>query len=96
MSLHTVNPTDDSTIPPTNRLLAALARDEYERLLPRLELVRFPKNRILYEAGEGIHYAYFPTHGMASCGPLYPVRSIAQFGYAGEGQEIAAKCPPLS
>jgi len=28
---------------PTNRLLAALLREEYERLLPNLELVQFPK-----------------------------------------------------
>jgi hypothetical protein len=30
--------------------LAGLPRDEYERLLPSFELVRFPKDRILYES----------------------------------------------
>ncbi len=61
-----MNPRPDSTIPLNNRLLAALPRDEYESLLPKLELVRFPRNRILYEAGDAIHYAYFPSSGMAS------------------------------
>ena len=52
--------------PTENRLLAALARDEYERLQPSLESVRLPKNRILLEAGDTIHHAYFLTSGMAS------------------------------
>jgi hypothetical protein len=33
-------------------------RDEYERLLPKLELICFPGNRTLYEAGEVVHYLY--------------------------------------
>jgi CRP-like cAMP-binding protein len=78
-----------SSTPSKNRLLAALPRDEYERLLPRLELVRFPKNRILYEAGEGIHYAYFPTHGLASLfaitedGSTLEIGTVGSEGYIG-------------
>jgi len=49
-----------------NRLLAALPRDEYERLLPGLELILLPRNRILCEAGEATKYAYFLIGGMAS------------------------------
>lgn len=49
-----------------NRLLASLPRDEYERLLPNLEQVRLPKNRIVYEAGDPTRYAYFLNDGMAS------------------------------
>jgi CRP-like cAMP-binding protein len=72
-----------------NRLLAALPPDEYERLLPSLELVRFPKNRILYEAGEAVHYAYFPTHGMASLfaitedGSTLEIGTVGSEGYIG-------------
>jgi CRP-like cAMP-binding protein len=75
--------------PIANRLLAALARDEYERLCPRLEVVRFPKSRILYEAGEGIHYAYFPTRGMASLfaitedGSTLEIGTVGSEGYIG-------------
>lgn len=83
LSIHTVNPQYDSTIPINNRLLAALPRDEYERLLPRLELVRFPKNRILYESGEEIHYAYFPTHGMASLFAITEDGSTLEIGTVG-------------
>jgi CRP-like cAMP-binding protein len=74
---------------PENHLLAALTFDEYERLRPRLELVRFPKNRILYEAGERIHYAYFPTHGMASLfaitedGSTLEIGTVGSEGYIG-------------
>ncbi|MGH9905232.1 MAG: Crp/Fnr family transcriptional regulator, partial [Pyrinomonadaceae bacterium] len=49
-----------------NRLLASLPRDEYAHLLPRLEFVKLPKNRILYEAGDPIHYGYFLKTGMVS------------------------------
>src|SRR5712692_6888105 len=76
-------------VPIENRLLAALPRDEYERLLPHLELVRFPKNRILYEAGEGIHYAYFPTQGIASLfaitedGSTLEIGTVGSEGYIG-------------
>jgi CRP-like cAMP-binding protein len=70
-------------VPIENWLLAALPRDEYERLLPRLELVRFPRNRILYEAGEGIPYAYFPTHGMASLFAITEDGSTLEIGTVG-------------
>jgi CRP-like cAMP-binding protein len=69
--------------PIANRLLATLPHDEYERLLPRLELVRFPKNRILYEAGEGVHYAYFPSHGLASLFAITEDGSTLELGTVG-------------
>lgn len=50
----------------SNRLLAALRPDEYERLLPALEPTRLPRNRILYEAGDTIRHAYFLNTGMVS------------------------------
>lgn len=49
-----------------NRLLAALPRDEYERLASKLELVNLPKNRIVYEVGDESHYGYFFNGGMTS------------------------------
>ncbi len=49
-----------------NRLLTALPCDEYERLLPNLEQVRLPRNRILYESGDEMRYAYFLNCGVAS------------------------------
>src|SRR5258708_17932659 len=72
-----------------NRLLAALPRDEYEQLLSQSELVRFRKNRILYEAGDSIHYAYFPNSGMASLlaitedGSTIEIGTVGREGYIG-------------
>ncbi len=55
-----------SSIPIANRLLAALQRDEYERLLPNSQVIRLPRNRILYEAGDEVRSAYFLNDGMVS------------------------------
>lgn len=54
-----------------------------------MELVRFPKNRILYETGEAVHYAYFPTQGMASFfaitedGSTLEIGTVGSEGYIG-------------
>lgn len=50
----------------TNRLLSALPDDEYAHLLPSLTLVRLPRRRVIYEAGESVRHVYFITGGMAS------------------------------
>jgi CRP-like cAMP-binding protein len=49
----------------SNRLLAALPREEYARLSPHLELVRLTPGKILYNAGQVVRHAYFPKAGMA-------------------------------
>lgn len=56
----------DSRLTFENRILAALPRKEYERLLNYLESVRLPQGKILYNAGETIRHAYFLRGGMAS------------------------------
>lgn len=49
-----------------NQLLAALPKDEYERLLPNLEPVRLPKGEVIYEAGDTVGYTYFLRTGIVS------------------------------
>src|SRR5947209_12018334 len=49
-----------------NRLLSRLPRQDYERLRARLEPVRLPQGRVLFEAGDAVRHAYFLTGGMAS------------------------------
>ena len=49
-----------------NRLLATLPREEYQRLLPHLEVTHLKAGRILYDVGETVRYAYFPKGGMIS------------------------------
>jgi hypothetical protein len=46
--------------PVENRLLAALPRREYERLLPKLERVSLSYKESLYEPDKPIDYVYFP------------------------------------
>ena len=52
--------------PARNRLLAALPREEYERLRPHLSRVPLPKGKIVYEAGDSVRHSYFLTSGMLS------------------------------
>jgi CRP-like cAMP-binding protein len=49
-----------------NRLLAVLSEGSRELLAPHLARARFVKGHVLYEAGDRILYAYFPTSGMIS------------------------------
>jgi CRP-like cAMP-binding protein len=51
---------------PDNRLLSKLPQRELERLLPRLEHIRLPRGKILFEARDTIRYAYFPLSGLVS------------------------------
>jgi CRP-like cAMP-binding protein len=52
--------------PPENQLLARLPADEYQQLLPDLELVSLEMKRVLYNPGTRLDYAYFPNHGVLS------------------------------
>lgn len=49
-----------------NRILAALPRDEYERIHKHLEGVYLPQSKLINDAGDTIRYAYFPLSGMIS------------------------------
>jgi len=44
-----------------NHLLDALPVDDYEHLLPHLELIPMALGTVLHEPGDDLHYAYFPT-----------------------------------
>ena len=52
--------------PSANRLLAALPRAEYLRLLPHLEQVSLAYRQSLYDANTLIPYVGFIEHGVAS------------------------------
>lgn len=58
--------TDQPRSTATNRLLDALPRKEYERLLPELEQVTMPFAEVLNEPGERIHHVYFPNDSIVS------------------------------
>jgi CRP-like cAMP-binding protein len=52
--------------PQGNQLLARVPPEEYQRLLPRLQLVPLAFKHVLYDARSLIDHAYFPNRGVVS------------------------------
>jgi CRP-like cAMP-binding protein len=52
--------------PAKNRILGALPKSDYERLLPDLELIPMPLKWIISEGGDHVNFLYFPTTGIVS------------------------------
>ncbi len=72
--------------PKTNHLLAALPDADWQRWQPELELVELPLGDVLYESGDTLSHAYFPTDAIVSL--LYVLQNgesaeIAVVGYEG-------------
>ena len=53
-------------LPLDNKLLAALPRDHFDRLLPHLSTVSMQQGLVLFEAGDEVDQVYFPQYGMLS------------------------------
>ena len=71
--------------PNQNHLIAALPTAEYERLVPHLKLVAIPLGEVLYEPGEQLQHAYFPTTAIVSL--HYVMETGASAETAGVGNE---------
>ena len=56
----------DTNRPEANHLLAILPTEEFERLLPNLELISLSAGQVLVESGQKLRYAYFPTSAIIS------------------------------
>jgi CRP-like cAMP-binding protein len=52
--------------PRQNQILAALPKDEYERLLPDLQLVEMPLGLTMSESGDHVNFLHFPISGIIS------------------------------
>ncbi|MDD1611822.1 MAG: Crp/Fnr family transcriptional regulator [Methylococcaceae bacterium] len=68
-----------------NHLLNALPAEVLERLFPHLEKVPMPLGDVLYESGEELIYAYFPTTSIVSL--LYVMENGASAEIAVIGNE---------
>jgi CRP-like cAMP-binding protein len=68
---------------PRNQLLAALSREEYERLLPYLETVYLPLKQTLYEVNQRIEYVYFPQTSVISLLSVMDNGDALEFGTVG-------------
>ncbi|HEX8176458.1 MAG TPA: Crp/Fnr family transcriptional regulator [Pyrinomonadaceae bacterium] len=75
--------TTKRVVPSTNRLLAALPKTEYQRLLPQLETFPLAFGDVLYEAGDTINYVYFPEDGIISLLSIVESRKVLEVGIVG-------------
>jgi CRP-like cAMP-binding protein len=75
----------DPHSPRQNHLLNALPAAEYEHLSPHLELVPMPLGNVIYESGDELRYAYFPTDCIISL--LYVMENGASAEIAVVGNE---------
>lgn len=66
-----------------NRLLAALPRKEYIRLLAHWERVPMDFKQVLYVPGEPIKYVYFPNKGIVSLLIIMSDSNAAEVGRVG-------------
>jgi len=71
--------------PQQNRLLAALSKAELDRLTARMELVALKLGETIYEPGQPLHYAWFPTTSIISL--HYVMETGASAEAAGVGNE---------
>lgn len=69
--------------PIRNQLLAALPREEYERLIAHLESVPLPFMDVLYEGGEPIEHVYFPNDGLISLLVVMGDGTVREIGVIG-------------
>jgi CRP-like cAMP-binding protein len=66
-----------------NILLAALPAEDYSRISPLLELVELKLGDVIYESGEKMNYAYFPTTSIVSLLYIMENGSTAEIGVVG-------------
>lgn len=67
----------------SNRILGALPRNEYEKLLPYLEPVALEFGQVLYRADEPITHAYFPNRGTVSIISIFEDGGSVEVGMVG-------------
>jgi len=80
-----------------NRLLAALPRKSYLRLLPGLAPVDLVFGDVLYEPGKPIREVYFPTLSLVSLLTLVEGHLALEVGLVGcEGTASPRRLPPCS
>jgi len=71
--------------PRRNHLLAVLPEEEYQRLLPHLQLVPISLGQVLYEPGGKMRHVFFPTTAIVSA--LYIMEDGASAEMAVVGNE---------
>ena len=86
--------------PPTNRLLAALPKDEYRKLLPDLDQFPLIFGELIHRPGAVVRHVYFPTSGIVSLladvddGGTLEVGIVGREGMAGMSVFMGVKTSP--
>ena len=75
----TANPQDTFK----NFLLKSLPKDEFERVVKKLEPVNLPLGKVLYESGDKLNYVYFPTTAIISLLYVMENGTTAEIGVVG-------------
>ena len=78
-----MHPSRNNGTPRTNRLLARLPKEEYERLLPSMEEIPLVFEKVLYEPGGVIADVYFPSSGIVSLLASAEDRGTLEVGLVG-------------
>jgi CRP-like cAMP-binding protein len=52
--------------PKNNHLLNILSQPEFDLIVPQLELIKFHRGEVVFDANERLNYVYFPISGIAS------------------------------
>ena len=76
-------PTGQKNQPATNRLLAALPKKDYQRLLAESEPVTLSFGDILFEPGDHIRHVYFPDNSIVSLLSVVNERAHIEVGIVG-------------
>lgn len=81
---------------PGNAILAAMPKDEYDRLFSHLEVVQLTRGRIVYNVGDTVRHAYFVLTGVLSLlsvtadGNTVEVAVVGNEGVAGVSTDFSA------
>ena len=73
----------EARTPLDNALLAALPREDYERLLPHMETVSLGMRESIYEPHQPMKHVYFPSSGVASLLTIMKNGKAAEVGLIG-------------
>lgn len=79
-----------ASTPPGNRLIAALSRQDRERLLYHCEPVELRSDEVLGTSGRPIRHVYFPTDSVVSLVVPVPERSRLEAGLVGQEGMLGA------
>ena len=72
-----------STDWPRNRLLRALQSSRLKRLMPDLERISCPRERLLLDADSALQHVFFPDSGVISVVAVYVDGSIIEMATIG-------------